>query len=184
MLRALTGDSMNLRTTFPLPQPLRASSSGDCNGTVTVQSVDPRTLGRRHSPVATGYVGSAGGPVASVAAGWTRSLQSLAGAERQARRNYPGWLGANMAPNALAPGGLAPGPWVGAAPLVGQRGHHVQPAAGLAEPAGVPGHRNLVAGIGDRAQHPRPRLQQPEADRPARAHRSRGGRRVAQRVGQ
>src|SRR5262249_53964644 len=110
MLRALTGDSMNLRTTFPLPQPLRASSSGDCNGTVTVQSVAPRTLGRRHSPVATGYVGSAGGPVASVAAGWTRSLQSLAGAERQARRNYRGWLVANMAQTALplGPGSVQP----------------------------------------------------------------------------
>src|SRR5262249_911063 len=116
MLRALTGDSMNLRTTFPLPQPLRASSSGDCNGTVTVQSVAPRTLGRRHSPVATGYVGSAGGPVASVAAGWTRSLPSLAGAQplagagRQARRNYRGWLVANMAQTALplGPGSVQP----------------------------------------------------------------------------
>src|SRR5262249_62132994 len=104
MLRALTGDSMNLRTTFPLPQPLRASSSGDCNGTVTVQSVAPRTLGRRHSPVATGYVGSAGGPVASVAAGWTRSLQSLAGAERQGRGNYRGWVVGDQAPAALPPG--------------------------------------------------------------------------------
>src|SRR5262249_61856672 len=111
MPRALTGDSMNLRTTLPLPQPLRASSSGDCNGTVTVQSVAPRTLGRRHSPVATGYVGSAGGPVASVAAGWTRSLQSLAGAERPARRKYRGWLGADQ-----APAGLPPGPRTGRAP--------------------------------------------------------------------
>src|SRR5215467_15742134 len=31
----------NLRTTPPLPQPLRTWSSGDCNGTVTVQGVDP-----------------------------------------------------------------------------------------------------------------------------------------------
>src|SRR6516164_11846482 len=91
---------------------------------------------------------------------------------------------AGIAGREHGPDNLAHGPRLGAAPLVAQRVHHVQPAARLAEPAGVLRYRDLVTGIGDCAQYPRPRLQQAEPDRPARPYRPRAGHRVAQGVGQ
>jgi len=72
----------------------------------------------------------------------------------------------------------------GATPPVAERADDVQPAAGLVEGAGRPRRRSGRAGVGDRAQHPGPGLQQAEPDRPPGPGTAGSGQGVPQRVGQ
>ncbi len=94
-------------------------------------------------------------------------------------RGYQGCLVANMAQTTLplGPGGVQP-----------HSSHSddttCSPRPDSPNQHGLLGRRHLVAGIGDRAQQPRARLQQAEPDRPARPDRPGAGHRVPQRVRQ
>ncbi len=72
----------------------------------------------------------------------------------------------------------------GVAPVVAESADEVQPAAGLVQGTGICEHRRFPAGVGDRAQHARPRLGQAELDDPGRPGRAGSWQGVTQRIGQ
>jgi hypothetical protein len=70
------------------------------------------------------------------------------------------------------------------APVVAESADEVQPAASFGEGTGIFEHRRFSAGVGDRAQHARPRPGQAELDDPVRPGRAGSWQGVTQRIGQ